>query len=105
MSNLQEIGKRPYIHDFKVVQVRRGSELLWTKTDYTQTTWRTYDIVKSNVDVLHAPFEMKTKPRGVNKSKVDRLCANLLPLVPAHKRAFWQDLQRTGSSNVRDING
>jgi len=52
MSKLQEIGKRPYIHDFKVVQVRRGSELLWTKTDYTQTTWRTYDIVKSNVDVL-----------------------------------------------------
>ena len=101
---LQGINARPYLRDFKVVQVRKGSELLYTKSSYDQSDWRTYNLVKAKVD-LSRPLKMRSKERGVNKEKIDELCRNLLGLISRHKRPFWLALQNGAKTSVRDVLG
>ena len=40
---LADEGERPYLATFKVVQVRRGSTELWTKTSFEATAWTAYN--------------------------------------------------------------
>ena len=77
---------------------------IYTKANFDQTSWRTYSLVKASAD-LQRPLKRRTKPRGVNKDKMDALCRNLLGLVPSHKRAFWTELQNSAKANVRDVLG
>ncbi|KAF0294844.1 Reticulocyte-binding protein 2 a [Amphibalanus amphitrite] len=95
---------RTYLRDFKVIQLRKGSEKLYTKATLDQTSWRTYSLVKASADISR-PIKMRTKPRGVNREKIDALCENLLRLIPSHKRQFWPDLQNSAKTTVRDVLG
>ena len=44
-SKLRQLGQeglRPVLKDFRIVEVRRGSQLLYTKRDYRDGYWRAY---------------------------------------------------------------
>ena len=46
---LAEDGERPYLATFKVVQMKRGSTELWTKTSLNDTTWTAYSVLKGRI--------------------------------------------------------
>ena len=47
LKTLQQEGDRPYLADFKFIEVRRGSELLFTKNELDQSTIRAFDLLKN----------------------------------------------------------
>ncbi|KAF0310605.1 hypothetical protein FJT64_018401 [Amphibalanus amphitrite] len=101
---LQGIDARPYLRDLKVIQVRKGSDLLYTKSSFDQTSWRTYNLVKAKVD-LARPLRPRGRERCINKEKIDDLCSKLVHLMPSHKRAFWLRLQQNAKATVRHLVG
>ena len=103
LNALKSEGLRPHLREFRVIQARRGSERLFVKAEHTDRTWRTYDLLKNTYDSTEAP-PCRTAPRGVNSAKIGEICRNLLPLMPAHKRQFWENLHATCARAVRDLN-
>ncbi|XP_043223237.1 uncharacterized protein LOC122382234 [Amphibalanus amphitrite] len=101
---LQGIEARPYLRDFQVVQVRKGSGLLYTKSSFDQSDWKTYNLLKAKVSI-DRPLNMREKERCVNKQKIDQLCDNLLSLISSHKRSFWVTLKENAKTSVRDLIG
>ena len=84
MQKLKLLGDskdRPYLSEFKVVEVRRGHDLVFTKVSHTTKTWRAFDVMKNGFTPAEQPQKRKSS-RGVNKEKLRKLKQALLPLIP-----------------------
>lgn len=98
---LGDCDSRPYLATFRVVEVRRGTDLLYTKKSHKIGQWRAYDLMKGSFRSDEQP-QRRTHPRGVNRAKLQRLKQQLLPLLPMQRREFWESLK---PSSARDLNG
>ena len=72
------------------------------KISHTEQTWRTYDLLKAAYDSTESPPH-RDAPRGVNQGKIEEICRTLLPLMPEHKRHFWENLRDECARSVRDL--
>ena len=84
---LGESKARPYLAEFKVIEMRRGQSLLFTKNGHTAKGWRAFDVMKNDFVITEQPRRKKA-PRGVNKEKLAKLKLALLPLIPPHRHGF-----------------
>ena len=98
---LADDDDRPYLASCKVIQVRRGQDLVYTKTSHAADTWLAFDVTKKTFVAKDQP-EARKRPRGVNRAKLETLKKQLLPLLPIQRRPFWETL--TGST-ARELNG
>ena len=98
---LGDSDSRPYLASFKVIEVRRGTHLVYTKTRHNMDQWRAFDITKGSFRLQEQP-KPKTQARGVNKAKLLKLKQKLLPLLPPHRRLFWEGIR---ASSARELNG
>jgi hypothetical protein len=93
-SKLRELGKkdtRPYLRPMRVVQVRRGSSLLFVKQHYNDAKFVEFDLLKVNFDAHILPAR-KQQPRGVQQKKLKRIQSDLVPLMNPVNRVFWMDM-------------
>ena len=98
---LGDSDSRPYLASFRVIEVRRGTHLVYTKTRHTAEEWRAFDVTKGAFQLQEQP-KPKVHPRGVNKGKLLGLKQQLLPLLPPQRRRFWESLR---ASSVRELTG
>ena len=95
-------GLCPKFRDVRVLEVRRGSEMINLKTSHQQKQFERYALIKTT----HHPSDIvagRQRARGVNREKIDGICRALLPLMPAHSAVFWRRLQTEEARNVGDL--
>lgn len=102
LRRLKELNEKPLLGSMRVVQARRGSRKLFTKTSFNSDGWRAYDVLKDSFDPDCQPAS-RAKPRGGNKAKLSEICTTLLPLIEPHKREFWRGLQHEAKASSRDL--
>ena len=92
---LAEEGERPYLATFKVVQVKRGSTELWTKTSLNATTWTAYNVLKSTSSADEQPC-IRHHAVTASRERVEGIVTKLGPHMAPHKRLFWEQLLNGG---------
>ena len=96
---LQKLGdNRPYLKDICVFMVLRGSSDFHFKRTFDDSEFQTVNLLKSSVDQSLPP--MKTKPRGISKSKKVKLNSSLLSLIPSSRRDYWNNLPESDSRDL-----
>ena len=88
---------RPKLADMYIVQFRTTSKKLFYGLDHHGGTLKPFDFLKK--DFKFTLPSKKSKPRGIQKAKKDKICTNLLPLMPAKHHPFWRDLPQNDESN------
>ena len=101
---LAEEGERPYLATFKVVQVKRGSTELWTKTSLSDTAWTAYNVVKSTSPVDEQPPIRQTAVT-TSRERIEGICIKLTPHMASHKRVFWEQLLESLTRPVSSVAG
>ena len=100
LKALQQESDRPYLADFKVIEVRAGSELLYTKKQLNQTSFRAYDLMKNSFDVVDTPELVTSTCPPAAREKALHILKHLAPHMMPHKRLFWEALVvNDGDSN------
>ena len=61
-----------------------------------ETDLKEFDFLKKKAPMTMPP-PIDT-PRGLNTAKKEAICKNLEPLMPAHHRAFWNELPSSDDS-------
>ena len=92
LKTLADQDERPYIADFKLVQVRRGSRELWTKKSLLEPSWTTYSLLKNTSSVDEQPPMIRHRTGTASKERLEGICTKLVPHMPRHKRVFWEEL-------------
>ena len=102
LQSLANEGVRPYLASFKVIQVRRESELLFTKTKLSAQTWKSYDLLRATVSA-EEQFDLKRPAPNMDRQKIADICECLLPHITPHKRQFWKSLElKSGGKRPAD---
>ena len=101
---LYKEGLCPKLREVRVLQARRGSELIHLKTSHGQQNFKRYDLIKSTYHP-NDPVPRRQRARGINKDKIDTICRSLLPLMTGHSQLFWRQLQTQDARNISDLLG
>ena len=96
---LGDCDSRPYLALFRVIEVRRGTSLMYTKTSHTLDDWRAFDVTKGSLKHQEQPSP-KIQPRGVNKGKLLKLKQQLLHILPPQRRSFWESIRASSASEL-----
>ena len=88
---LADEGERPYLASFKVVQFKRGSTELWTKTSLHDTVWTAYNVMKSSASVDEQP-PIRQHAATASRERLEGIYTKLASHMAQHKRLFWKQL-------------
>ena len=80
-------GQRPYLTDYRAVQVRRGTEDLLVKK-----SWTLFRGLTKTMSSAEEQLTMRQKKAGTDATKLDAICRMLVPHISVHKRCFWENL-------------
>ena len=100
LKTLAEEALRPYISTFKMVQVRRGSRELWTKTSLHEPSWTAYDLLKATAAV-DEQSNIRSQIPTASKERIEGICDKLVSRMAPHKRVFWETLLESSRARGR----
>ena len=103
LQALHDDGERPYLAVLKVIQFRRGSDKIFTKTATEKTYYKAYDVTMSTYDVTAQPELVPTSKRPGASAKVAEVLKNIGPHLPAHKRMFWENIGNNSTQTKRSL--
>lgn len=98
-KNKPELLNLPKLHTIKVVQFRKGSNKMFSKTniddeEFSESLFARMDLIKD----FPKPVKSAT---GLNLPKKEKICKDLVPLMPARKRLFWTEMKT--SKTAKDL--
>lgn len=97
---MNQFEDKPRMSDIVVACFRRGSKEMLFKYSHTDEEFRGYSLLKRNFEFTNLPPPARKLPRGINTDKKNGIVDNLIPLIPASRRPFWQSLP---TRNVGDM--
>jgi hypothetical protein len=97
LNILKDTDERPYLEDVVSARFVRGSLNFEFKMDYIGNYKSYSSLLKNNVH-MDQPFSMRTHPRGISSSKKEEILEKLVPLMPAHRRGYWQRMPANNES-------
>ena len=96
-----KLGKTDFLlPQVRVLQFRRGSKSLFYKKRHSDVQYAELDFMKkksaSAVPIPLQPF--RKKDRGISKAKKEDIIKKLVPLMPANRKKFWNEIAVTDQS-------
>lgn len=96
---LNKLNKdRPFLKEIVLVQARRGSRLLYFKTEF-DADYGELNILPKKCALLKEP-KSHERNRGIAAERKRKILANLGDIIPKHKLHFWENLHE---NNVPDL--
>lgn len=95
---------RVYLKNIMAVRVERGTFMLKHKEKHGNCDWKELDFLQIKI-TKNQSFPIvpnKSSVRGITKERKERIIADLVPLMPITRRAFWLNLPE--SSRVPNLN-
>ena len=86
----------PKLKKIGVAQFVQGSKKIYYSNVIDDENLKEFDFLQKKTKMaMPQPVEA---PRGLNTDKKTKICNNLVPLMPAQYRAFWNELPNSDSS-------
>jgi len=89
---------RPLLDTVSVAEFRTGSTSLFYKTSHSEKEFKEALFlkrkIKESIDIKAYKVVQKSKPRGVNKKKLDDIIDKLGPLMPESRLDFYKGLPK-----------
>ena len=101
LKRLSADDERPYLARLKVISVRRGSELVFTKTSIGDNSYKAYDLTMTTFDPTEQPELLPASKKPGAPGKATDVLRSIAPHMRSHKRVFWEELVEQSTRNPK----
>ncbi|CAL8289877.1 unnamed protein product [Arctogadus glacialis] len=89
--SVTKLKKVPNLSGMAIIQLRRGSRSMFIKMAHDEVEYTECDFLMKKV-TLEYPGQLRPGDKGVEREKKMDIIAKICPMVPPHRRHFWENL-------------